>query len=84
MGSNVRRMKVIRKYTDVACDLMIIVLLIMITGLIVLIGCTSAAVKYAKAANPQCEVVPIEQRGDWARVLVKCPGEEPRERTYGK
>ena len=48
------------------------------------VGCGGPALDYARAQNPNCEVTPIESRGNWARVLVTCPDEAPVERTYGK
>ncbi len=73
-------------YTGVACGLMMMTLASLVLTIFVTVfsGCTSAAVKYAEAANPRCVVTPLEQRGDWAKVLVECPGEKPTERTYGK
>jgi hypothetical protein len=50
----------------------------------VVAGCAHGPVQFAEARNPNCEVKPLEVRGDWARVLVTCPDEAPIERTYGK
>lgn len=51
---------------------------------IFLSGCASPAVGYAKARNPGCNVVVLDENRDGATVRVECPGIEPFEQTFRK
>jgi hypothetical protein len=51
---------------------------------LLLAGCSSPAVGYAKARNPGCKVTVLEESRDGATVRVECPGAEPFEQTFRK
>lgn len=51
---------------------------------IFLVGCTSTAVEYARARNPDCKIKVLEENRDGAKVLVTCPDVEPFEQTFRK
>ncbi len=47
-------------------------------------GCASPALEYARARHPRCQVEPLEERADWVRVRVTCPGQAHEVRAYGR
>jgi hypothetical protein len=51
---------------------------------LLLVGCGNPALDYARQRNRGCAVVPLERRGDWVRVEVRCPGQAPKVRAYGR
>lgn len=61
-----------------------LIVLVLVGLTLAMTSCTPKPVQFAQARNPNCDVKPIEVRGDWARVLVTCPDEAPVERTYGR